>query len=605
VGVGTGAAGPGRASIEAARRLGAAGSLFPRLELGPARGLVDHVLGAAEQGLILPVWHDELALDDHGGAYTTDGAIKQANRQAETLLLEAERFATLASTLGEPYPREELGEAWRALLRNQSHHVLGGAGAPAVRLEAAREHAELRRLAEPIRQRALEALAARADTRGPGTAIVVVNPLAWARAEEVEAEVPWAGGRAVAVVGPGGVRAAAELVARDAERHTARVRFAATDVPPVGIAVYHVTETPRPGPTPGGTRVHGADGVLENDELRVAVDLRTGCLTSLFDKRSKSELVPSGACANALEAYPDEPGADDARSLDADPGAAPLPFEPGVEVKVLETGPLRASVEVVRRFRSSRFAQRISLASGADRVDVVTDADWHERHVVVKAAFPTTVVSDVATYEVPYGTIDRPTARKPEAPARSDVPALRWADLADTRHGLLVESADKSGYDVRGSVVRLTLLRGPTWPDAHVDAGRARFAYALTPHAGDWRRAGAVRHGYELGWPLLAVTAAPHPGRLPAHHAFARVEPADVMLSALKRGEDDDALVLRLYETTGETATAQLHLAAPVQSAEEIDLLEHRRRPLPVRDGAVTLELAPYEVSSVRVRLAR
>jgi alpha-mannosidase len=315
--------------------------------------------------------------------------------------------------------------------------------------------------------------------------------------------------------------------------------------------------------------------------------------------------VPSGTCANALEAYPDEPAGDDARSLDADPNAAPLPFEPGVEVKLLETGPLRASVEVVRRFRSSRFAQRISLAAGADRVDVVTDADWHERHVVLKATFPTTVASDVATYEVPYGTIDRPTARKPEAPARSDVPALRWADLSDARHGLLVASADKSGYDVRGSVVRLTLLRGPTWPDAHVDEGRARFAYALTPHAGDWRRAGAVHHGYELGWPLLAVAAPPHPGRLPSHHAFARVEPGDVVLSALKRGEDDDALVLRVYETAGETATAQLHLAAPVASAEEVDLLEHRRRPLPVRDGAITIELAPYEVSSVRVRLAR
>src|SRR5262249_18555472 len=159
------------------------------------------------------------------------------------------------------------------------------------------------------------------------------------------------------------------------------------------------------------------DGVLENDLLRVAVDARSGCVTSLYDKRSKSELVPPGACGAALEAFAEQASAGDALAVDADHDEVPLAFEDKVEVRVVESGPLRAALEVVRRLGASRVTQHLALAAGAGRVDVVTDADWRERRVALAVAFPTTVVSDAATYEVPYGTIDRPTAHKPDARA--------------------------------------------------------------------------------------------------------------------------------------------------------------------------------------------
>jgi alpha-mannosidase len=235
---------------------------------------------------------------------------------------------------------------------------------------------------------------------------------------------------------------------------------------------------------------------------------------------------------------------------------------------------------------------------------VTTDVEWQERHVVVKAAFPTTVEAETASFEIPFGVAERPTGRR--APANvppAEVPVLRWADLGDGRRGLLVVGDGKGGADVRGGVLRLTLLRGPAWPDAHVDEGHQRFVYALAPHGGDWRQAGAVRRGYELNQPLLAFAEAPHAGALSGKHAFLQLSPDNVVLAALKHAEDDDDIVVRIYETAGETAGTRLHLMAPVASAEEVDLLERRRRPLPVRDGVVTVELGPYEVTSIRLRM--
>src|SRR5262249_29672612 len=152
-------------------------------------------------------------------------------------------------------------------------------------------------------------------------------------------------------------------------------------------------------------------------------------------------------------------------------GKSPLAFDGQAEVRVVERGPLRAAMQVVRHFRSSRFAQQIALDARATRVDITTDADWRERHVVVKAAFPTTAESDVATFEIPFGAVERPA---PRGGPRSEVPALRWADLGDARHGLLVMTDGRAGYDAGGGTLRLTLLRGPTWPDPHVDEGPQR-----------------------------------------------------------------------------------------------------------------------------------
>ena len=132
-------------------------------------------------------------------------------------------------------------------------------------------------------------------------------------------------------------------------------------------------------------------------------------------------------------------------------------------MELVEKGPLKAVIRVTRTWQSSKFVQDITLYNGVDRVDVVNDIDWHETHILLKAAFPLAASSSKATYEIPYGSIERPTTRNNSwEDAKFEVPALRWADLGDGQHGFSLINESKYGYDAKGNVLRLSLLRSPT-----------------------------------------------------------------------------------------------------------------------------------------------
>ena len=235
---------------------------------------------------------------------------------------------------------------------------------------------------------------------------------------------------------------------------------------------------------------------LENAYLRVVVDPRTGCITSLYDKRAKFESIAAGGCGNELEAFHDKPKAWDAWNIDLDYEQQPFDLGPAQSVRLIETGPLRAVVRVVHATTASKFVQDITLYAGLDRVEVSNHIDWHEHHVLLKAAFPDSATARYATYEIPYGTIERPTSRNNSfEKAQFEVPAIRWADLGDGEHGLSLLNNSKYGYDAKGNVLRLTLLRSPESPDPNADQGAQQFVYALYPQrrrleAGSYRTAG-------------------------------------------------------------------------------------------------------------------
>jgi alpha-mannosidase len=217
-------------------------------------------------------------------------------------------------------------------------------------------------------------------------------------------------------------------------------------------------------------------------------------------------------------------------------------------------------------------------------------------------AFPLSAHSDKATFEIPYGSIERPTTRNtPAEQAKFEVPAQRWADLSDTKHGFSLLNDSKYGYDVRGNVLRLSLLRSPEWPDPHADEGHHEFTYSLYPHGGTWREK-TVRRGYELNYKLLAVPSQKHQGTLSSEHSFVRVEPDNVVLTAIKKSEDDDFIVLRFYEWAGKEADVKLQLPPGAQSASETDLMEKPIADLTVHNDAVTVHTKPYEIKTLKVR---
>jgi alpha-mannosidase len=364
--------------------------------------------------------------------------------------------------------------------------------------------------------------------------------------------------------------------------------------------MFHVIAGERAAGT--DLRVNGL--TLENAALRLSVDAKTGCISSLYDKRSKFEFIASNACGNELVAFKDTPKDYDAWNIDSDFEQQFTNLDTADSVKLIEQGPLRATIRVVRTWQHSKFVQDISLYAGLDRVDVHNEFDWHESHILLKAAFPLAASSGEATYEIPYGAIERPTTRNNRfEAAKFEVPALRWADLGDGNHGLSLINESKYGYDAKGNVLRLSLLRSPTWPDPEADRGHQSFSYSLYPHGGDWKQALTVRRGYEFNYKLTAMQVQSHSGALPPTHSFVGIKQDNVVLTALKKAEDSDALLLRVYEWAGESDEVHVRVPEGAMAARLTNLMEDSEGvPLVITPSSeVTFPVHPYEIVSVRV----
>jgi alpha-mannosidase len=289
-----------------------------------------------------------------------------------------------------------------------------------------------------------------------------------------------------------------------------------------------------------------------------------------------------------------------------DPGALDhmTPITALETIELVENGLLRATLRLTRRWGSSTFTQDISLTRDRPEATVETEVDWRERHVLLKAAFPLAASAPAATFEIPYGSIQRPTTRNNSwEAARFEVPALRWADLGDGHHGFSLINEAKYGYDAKDNVLRLSLLRAPTNPDPDADQGRQHFAYALYPHGGDWRDALTVRRGYEFNSPLTATQVAAHPGSQPSRFAYLTLGGGDTLvLTAAKMAEDGDGLVLRFYEWAGHSGVATLRPPPNATGAVSTDLMERAEdQGLAVRGQDIRLPYTPFSIVTVKV----
>ena len=314
--------------------------------------------------------------------------------------------------------------------------------------------------------------------------------------------------------------------------------------------------------------------------------------------------APAGGCGNELVAFKDTPKDYDAWNIDADFEKQFTKLDKADSVQLIERGPLRAAIRVTRKWQQSTFVQDITLYAGLDRIDVVNDIDWRETHVLLKAAFPLAAVSGNATYEIPYGSIERPTTRNNSwEAAKFEVPALRWADLGDASHGFSLINESKYGYDAKSNELRISLLRSPTWPDPDADRGHHHFSYALYPHAGDWKRSLTVRHGYDFNYKLQAMQVPAHDGKWLPRQSLVTIEPENVVLTAVKKAEDSNALILRFYEWAGKSSDVRIGVPAGATSAKLTNLVEQpEESSFPVTtNGQFTLPIRPYEIQTVRV----
>jgi len=555
-----------------------------------------------EGKISIPTWKTEMYFEYHRGVMTTQANHKRNMRESEIWTLDAEKYASLAWLQGNPYPGNELTEAWKKITFNVFHDLAAGSGIGVIYKDAQNDYDQVRWSTNEITHRALHAITADVDTKvASGVPVVVYNPLAWERSGSVivDVQLPAASPNGVTVLDAANHVLPSQVLKSDAKTSSYHLLVDVKDVPSLGYTVLHVA----PGTKAFASDLK-ADGLtLENSLLKVVVDKETGCITSLYDKKNKFETLASGGCGNQLQTFKDLPKEYDAWNID--PGTLDhfTAIDKADSVEVVEKGPLHGVIRVTRSWQSSKFVQDITLAAGSDELNVVNDIDWHETHVLLKAAFPLAASSTKATYEVPYGTIQRTTLRTNTwEQAQFEVPVMRWADLGDGQHGVSLLNESKYGYDDKDNVLRISLLRSPTSPDPEADRGHHHFSYALYPHGGDWKQALTVRHGYEYNYKLQAMQVEAHSGSLPAKYSYVSVKPDSVVLTALKKAEDDNGLIFRVYEWAGKSGNVEFHVPKGATGATVTNLLEKPEgEALTVAGDTVTAPIHPFEILTVKV----
>ena len=441
---------------------------------------------------------------------------------------------------------------------------------------------------------------------------VIFNPSPWARTEMITAKLwdrDYADGQ-IGVTDDTGNTVPAQVLqkAHYWGHHFTEVAFPAPAVPGLGYRTYSVARHVNPG-TASGCSGDGR-GTMENEFFRVQVEQSSGAIIHLIDKRTGIDLVPAGERLGVLEYLLEAPHPMTAWCLGQ--AVTRVPFTAGATIACQHRGPYVASVRADHKYHDSTFALTITLAAGVPRIDFTLETNWLERGgpeigvPALKIAFPLALTDGTARYECPNGSVTRSTtqteivthtvrpsncyadfnAKMDANPA--EVPAQKWADLTGTHAGTAepvgatLVNDTKYGHSIIDATMRLTLLRSSYDPDPLPELGKHVIRFALLPHVGAWDSAQSTRAGYAFALPLNVVNTTSHDGDLPMTAALGDLLTPNVMLSGMKKAEDSDALIVRLYEMEGKPTLARLRLAADLAAANapavQTDVLE---RPLP------------------------
>ena len=341
--------------------------------------------------------------------------------------------------------------------------------------------------------------------------------------------------------------------------------------------------------------------LLENRYLRVEFD-QAGDITRVYDKTCGREVLPASAVANQFQAFEDRPLKYDAWDVDVFFEDKMWTADPATSVEVVEAGPLRAGLKIRRRILRSEYVQHVSLSYNSARLDIDTTIDWQERHVLLKAAFPVKILSPVATYEIQWGNVQRPTHRNTSWDwARFETCAQKWVDLSEGDYGVSLLNDCKYGHDIRDNVMRISLLRSPTDPDPEADRGEHRFAYSLLPHAGSWGEL-TIAEAYGLNDPLI-VAQGRGTDESPAStcRSLISVDLPNIVVETVKRAEDGNGIIVRLYESQRRRGVLTLSAGFELAEAWHTNLLEENEAALEPSGNSVELPVRPYEIVTLRL----
>jgi alpha-mannosidase len=611
-GMGDHGGGPNPVDVEGIARLNASPNDM-RVKTTTVSDYIDILLAGKKD---FPVYDKEMN-PVFPGCYTTQVEMKRHNRQAEQLLLNAEKMSEMAVLFNyrDYYPNRDLTEAWKLALLNQAHDLAAGSGIGPIYADAAAQYREVFERGHRALDFSLENLGLQLDTRGEGVPVVVYNPQSWDRTDLVTAEVSSLALPAGMVAVHGEERIPVQVL-KPAERtgseEKATVAFVAHNVPQMGLKLYRLVPS---GPAGAVARDAVQSGLrprpfLENEFLRVEIDPKTGRIFRLYDKANRREAFHGqGSALIALEDTAEEAARTSVEyagpAWDIGLTGKAWDLDKAEKVELTEKGPVRATLRIVHRFRDSEFVQDLSLVAGVPRVDVKMTTEWHERATFLKVGFPVDVSSDKVSSEVPYGTIERPQAG-------NEMVMGKWVDVSDANHGLAILNNGRNGFDAKANVIRLSAIRGPWGPDPRADEGSHSFDYSIYPHQGGWREGKVEFQAMAFNSPLLAMQEPAHAspqeqwagkkGGLPDAYSFIKTNSDHVALYALKQMEgfyDKDAIA-RFVELEGSEGDVTVEFPLPLKVLET-SLLEDEIVG-PVGEGStIHFHIKPWEIKTLRL----
>ncbi|MDN4605105.1 alpha-mannosidase [Paenibacillus sp. F6_3S_P_1C] len=544
----------------------------------------------------LPQWHGDLYLELHRGTYTTHARNKRSNRKAEVLYREAEIWGQFAGSEAAQV-KNKLDEGWKLIMLNQFHDIIPGTSIPEAYVTSKEEYTKVFALGTSAREGALNSLVESIATDDlAGLPYVILNSLGWERGEVVSitGDIKLAG---LAAFDHQGNRLAGDL---EQNGDVLTLSVYVPSIPAFGYTTIWLRYAPDAN-LPIFKQDESFPSVWETDFYILEFN-DVGEIKRWYDKSIQREWLKPGDKANELQFFHDKPTYWDAWDIDPRFESQPAGAVQLISGQIVQRGAAQDILRFHWKLNNSEIRQDIILYRHQRRVDFKTKVYWVESHKLLKVAFPVDLVSGKATYEIPFGALERPTHNNTSwEQAQFEVCGHRWADVSEGNSGVSLLNDCKYGYDIKDQTIRLSLLRAPKWPDEHADQGEHEFTYSLLPHQGDWREAGVVRRAMELNHPTQVVAAGRHSGTLKAEHSWVHFRSEHVILDTIKASEDGTGTVLRFYESSGGRETVEVQWAETQTTASVVNLLEDEIRPLVCREGKFELTFKPYEIQSVKI----
>ncbi len=559
-GFGDGGGGPTSENLELARRgaCGIPGS--PQVKIDFAGDFLKRLEKKIENHPDLPTWQGELYLEFHRGTYTTMAKNKRNNRKSEFLYEDAECLSTMAKALfGDVYPKSELLGGWESILTNQFHDIIPGSSIKEVYDQSDIDYEEIRTIGSRIADGVRQKIAASVSEK---EGYVVFNPHSFT---------------------------ADGMVSVNGE--TVMVK----NIPSKGYTVVSdfVSEN--------RVEIRMDERTAENSVLRVAFD-EAWQITSIFDKRKNREVLQEGRVGNEIRIFADYPDRYDAWEWNAYSLGKYRTLRDVQSAEAVNDG-VRRGIRLVRKYGSSTVTQTVWFTDDSARIDFDTLVDWHERHQMVKAVFPVDIHTDKATFDIQFGSLERPTHFNTSwEQAKFEVCGHKYADLSEGGYGVALLNDCKYGYDIHNGIMALSLLRSPTDPNPEADQGEMRCVYSLYPHCGTLAESDTVREAYLLNNPMTILPASGRSNAVPLSYSVLEIDSDHVICETVKEEEDGEGTILRLYEYKNMRDHVSLQLGMDVKEAYLCDMMENELCELGICDGRIEVDIKGFEILTIKVK---